>query len=156
MTGVLTAQIFRLQRVANPDPHFGFYVIGRPLSILFMSMGIVVVLVGALRCWKLQNALVRGKAQAGGWEVLLVMGLSILVSGLGDAYKLWNSVTNYCVASHCNVRIGTRRQYREGHKARLDMQRFHHVVFFTSLPNYLKNLHTFFCSTSKIIHHRRL
>jgi hypothetical protein len=82
MTGVLTAQIFRLQRVANPDPHFGFYVIGRPLSILFMSMGIVVVLVGALRCWKLQNALVRGKAQAGGWEVLLIIGLSILVSGV--------------------------------------------------------------------------
>jgi uncharacterized membrane protein YidH (DUF202 family) len=81
MTGVLTAQLFRLQRAANPNPDFGFYVIGRPLSILFMSMAIVVALVGAFRFWKLQNALVRGKAHTGGWEVLLIMGLSVLVSG---------------------------------------------------------------------------
>jgi hypothetical protein len=80
MIGVITAQLFRLQRVANPNPDFGFYVIGRPLSILFMCMAIVVVLVGAFRFWKLQNALVRGKAHTGGWEVLLVMGLSVLVS----------------------------------------------------------------------------
>ena len=38
-------------------------------------MGIVVVLIGAIRFWRLQNALVRGKAIAAGWEVSLVMGL---------------------------------------------------------------------------------
>jgi uncharacterized membrane protein YidH (DUF202 family) len=80
MTGVLTAQLFRLQHAANPSKHFGFYVVGRPLSILFIGMAIVVVLIGAYRFWKLQNALIRGKAYTGGWEVLLIMVLSILVS----------------------------------------------------------------------------
>jgi uncharacterized membrane protein YidH (DUF202 family) len=80
MTGVVTAQLFRLQRSENPDPDFGFYVIGTPLSIMFIGMAIVVLLIGASRFWRLQNALVRGKARTGGWEVLLVMGLSALVS----------------------------------------------------------------------------
>ncbi|OAL07491.1 hypothetical protein IQ06DRAFT_300093 [Phaeosphaeriaceae sp. SRC1lsM3a] len=79
MTGVLTAQLFRLQHAANPNVHFGFYVVGRPLSIMFIGMAIVVVLVGAYRFWKLQNALIRGKAYTGGWEVLLIMGLSVLL-----------------------------------------------------------------------------
>jgi uncharacterized membrane protein YidH (DUF202 family) len=80
MTGVVTAQLFRLQRSENPDPDFGFYVIGTPLSVMFIGMAIVVLLVGAFRFWRLQNALVRGKARTGGWEVLLIMGLSLLVS----------------------------------------------------------------------------
>lgn len=80
MTGVLIAQLFRLQRTANPNPTLGFYVIGLPLSMTFIGMAILVLLVGAFRFWKLQNGLVRGKAYTGGWEVLLVMGLSALVS----------------------------------------------------------------------------
>jgi len=75
MTGVLIAQLFRLQRSAHPDPTFGFYVIGKPLSVMFIGMAIVVVLVGAVRFWRLQRGLLRGKALVGGgWEVLLVMG----------------------------------------------------------------------------------
>lgn len=80
MTGVLTAQLYRLQHGANPNPNLGFYVIGRPLSILFICMGLVVVCVGAFRFWKLQGGLVRGMALSGGWEVLVVGGLSLLVS----------------------------------------------------------------------------
>ena len=47
--------------------------------------GIVLVVVGAVRSWRLQRALVRGKALAGGWEVGLVMGLSgsLLLGTLG-------------------------------------------------------------------------
>lgn len=80
MTGVLIAQLFRLQHVDDPNPEFGFYVIGRPLSIAFIGMGFLVVIVGAIRFWRLQNGLVRGKAVAGGWEVLVVMGGCGLVS----------------------------------------------------------------------------
>jgi hypothetical protein len=43
-------------------------------------MAVLVVLIGAFRFWKLQGGLVRGKAYTGGWEVLLIMGLSGLVS----------------------------------------------------------------------------
>jgi uncharacterized membrane protein YidH (DUF202 family) len=79
MTGVLTAQLFRLQHAANPNAHLGFYVIGRPLSIMFIGMGILVVVIGAMRFWKLQRGLVRGKAHTGGWEILLIMVLTTLV-----------------------------------------------------------------------------
>ncbi|KAG9188284.1 hypothetical protein G6011_02207 [Alternaria panax] len=75
MTGVLTAQLFHLQHAATPNPHFGFYKVGKPLAATFVCMAIVVVLVGAMRFWRLQRALVRGKAMAGGWEVGLVMVL---------------------------------------------------------------------------------
>ncbi|KAF2831280.1 hypothetical protein CC86DRAFT_366680 [Ophiobolus disseminans] len=80
MTGVLIAQLFRLQHVSTPNPDFGFFVIGRPLSITFIASAILVMLVGAFRFWKLQGGLVRGKAYTGGWEVLVVMGLSGFVS----------------------------------------------------------------------------
>jgi uncharacterized membrane protein YidH (DUF202 family) len=85
MTGVLIAQLFRLQHAANPNTHLGFYIIGRPLSITFIGMGILVVIVGAYRFWKLQHAMVRGKARTGGWEVLLIMGMSMLVSEIRQA-----------------------------------------------------------------------
>ncbi|EUC32366.1 hypothetical protein COCCADRAFT_37672 [Bipolaris zeicola 26-R-13] len=75
VTGVIIAQLFRLQHSPHPQPHFGFYKIGKPLSATFICMGIVVVLVGAIRFWRLQNALMRGKAIAAGWEVNVVMGL---------------------------------------------------------------------------------
>ena len=80
MTGVIIAQLFRIQRATNPNPEIGFYVIGEPLSVAFIGMAIFVLLVGTIRFWRLQNALVRGKALAGGWEVLVIMGMSTLVS----------------------------------------------------------------------------
>ncbi|KAF1840413.1 uncharacterized protein K460DRAFT_296374 [Cucurbitaria berberidis CBS 394.84] len=79
MTGVLIAQFFRLQRTANPNPVFGFYTIGLPLSVTFISMAMVVMLIGAVRFWRLQRALIAGRALAGGWEVLTIMGLSALL-----------------------------------------------------------------------------
>jgi uncharacterized membrane protein YidH (DUF202 family) len=75
MTGIIVAQLFYLQHSPKPHPDFGFYKIGKPLSATFISMGIAVLLIGAIRFWRLQSALVRGKAMAGGWEVSLIMGL---------------------------------------------------------------------------------
>lgn len=80
MTGVLTAQLYRLQHSAHPNPDLGFYVIGRPLSIMFIGMAILVMLIGAYRFWKLQNGLTCGKAYSGGWEILTIMIMSALVS----------------------------------------------------------------------------
>lgn len=80
MTGVLISQLFRIQHTANPNPKIGFYAIGEPLSVAFIGMAIFVLLVGVIRFWRLQDALIRGKALAGGWEILLVMTTSALVS----------------------------------------------------------------------------
>ncbi|KAF1946340.1 hypothetical protein EJ02DRAFT_441252 [Clathrospora elynae] len=75
-TGILIAQLFHLQHSPDPSKTYGYYVIGRPLSVTFIAMAILVVLIGAARFWRLQRALVRGKALAGGWEVGVIMGLS--------------------------------------------------------------------------------
>lgn len=79
MTGITIAQLFRLQRSPNPDPVFGFYVVGLPLSITFISMAVLVLLLGAIRFWRLQRGLLAGKAHAGGWELILIMGLISLL-----------------------------------------------------------------------------
>jgi uncharacterized membrane protein YidH (DUF202 family) len=80
VTGVTIAQLFHLQHAPNANRNFGFYVIGRPLSVIFNGMAILMILIGAYRFWRLQHGLVRGKAYAGGWEILLIMGLSAVVS----------------------------------------------------------------------------
>ena len=42
----------------------------------------MVVLLGACRFWRQQSALARGKVYVGGWEIILV-GLVVLLVGLG-------------------------------------------------------------------------
>jgi len=77
IAGVTVAQLFRLQHAYNPDLEFGFYVVGIPLAACFIGSAIVVVLLGAVRFWRQQRAIVRGKVWAGGWEINVVMGMSI-------------------------------------------------------------------------------
>jgi uncharacterized membrane protein YidH (DUF202 family) len=82
MTGVIIAQLFRLQHSINPNPSIGFFVLGVPLAAMFIGAALLVVLVGAYRFWKQQHAMVRGKVHAGGWEIVGIMVLSLMVSGV--------------------------------------------------------------------------
>ncbi|RMZ66717.1 ATPase [Pyrenophora seminiperda CCB06] len=75
MTGIIIAQLFQLQHTPVPNAHFGFHKLGKPLAATFICMAIVVVLIGALRFWRLQRKLTQGKALAGGAEVFLIMGM---------------------------------------------------------------------------------
>ncbi|OCL03549.1 hypothetical protein AOQ84DRAFT_347547 [Glonium stellatum] len=77
--GVITAQLFRLQHSINPNPNLGFFVLGIPLAVIFIATAILVLLLGAFRFWKQQNALVRGKIHAGGWEINTIMCLTIVL-----------------------------------------------------------------------------
>jgi uncharacterized membrane protein YidH (DUF202 family) len=79
MIGVTIAQLFRLQRSPTASTTFGYYVSGEPLAACFIMASIVVVLLGAVRFWRQQSAMVRGKVWAGGWEVNVIMVLTILV-----------------------------------------------------------------------------
>ena len=82
MQGVLVAQLFRLQRPperANSH-HLSFYEVGIPLSVACHIVAIIVALVGAVRFFRQQNAVVRGKVHAGGWELNSVGCLLFLVS----------------------------------------------------------------------------
>ncbi|KAL8805378.1 MAG: hypothetical protein Q9223_005463 [Gallowayella weberi] len=77
--GVYIAQLFRLQHVENPNPLFGFFVLGIPLSCICTGAAIFVNLLGAYRFWRQQNAMLRGKIQCGGWEVYATIGTVLAV-----------------------------------------------------------------------------
>lgn len=79
MVGVTVAQLFRLQSEPLPNGELGYYAIGIPLAAAFIVSAIAVATLGAVRYWRQQRAMTRGKVHAGGWEVLAVMGISILV-----------------------------------------------------------------------------
>lgn len=87
MLGVLIAQLFRLQHSLNTEPIFGFYGAGVPLATACNGAATLVVLIGACRFWRQQSALARGKVYAGGWE-MVVIGLVILVVGFGPGRDL--------------------------------------------------------------------
>ncbi|KAJ5696234.1 hypothetical protein N7536_006646, partial [Penicillium majusculum] len=69
MQGVLVAQLFRLQRPSHAIDRLSFYEVGIPLSVTCHFVAVVVALIGAFRFWRQQNAIVRGKVYAGGWEL---------------------------------------------------------------------------------------
>ncbi|KAF2723223.1 hypothetical protein K431DRAFT_201153, partial [Polychaeton citri CBS 116435] len=72
MIGILIAQLYRLSHDPSPNPLFGYYVLSKPLSVIFQCSALVTVLVGAFRYWRHQNAMVRGKAYIGGLEIMAV------------------------------------------------------------------------------------
>lgn len=79
MLGVTVAQLFRLQHSPTPNHIFGFYVLGKPLACICQGAAVCCLLLGAVRAWRLQNAIIRGKAITGGVEVLLLwLGLLIV------------------------------------------------------------------------------
>ncbi|KAI9793360.1 MAG: hypothetical protein M1816_000252 [Peltula sp. TS41687] len=76
MTSVTVAQLFRLQAPALPRKRLGYYALGKPISGGLMAAAILVCLLGAYRFWRQQNAMLRGKVYAGGWEINTI-GVSI-------------------------------------------------------------------------------
>ncbi|KAI4756208.1 hypothetical protein E4T52_11691 [Aureobasidium sp. EXF-3400] len=81
MLGIVTAQLFSLQRSVDPehDPIFGYHTLGKPLAGLFQSAAIVVILIGGHRFWRQQMNMARGKVWAGGWEIWSIMAFMLLL-----------------------------------------------------------------------------
>lgn len=109
---VFIAQLFRLQHTARPDPVFGFYRLGVPLSCICTGAAIIVSLLGTYRFWRQQNAMLRGKILCGGWEMLAVYGVFFIVCDLTD--QLPASVLTLALDYPCNLgpRIGLGYQER--------------------------------------------
>ena len=79
MLGVIVAQLFRLQHTENPNRHIGYFVVGTPLAAILIIAGMSVLLLGAYRTWRQQNAMLRGKIHAGGWEMNAIGAVCLLV-----------------------------------------------------------------------------
>lgn len=80
MIGIFIAQLYRLQHRENPDNVFGYFVLSKPLSVIFQSTALGMVLVGSARFYKQQHAMSIGKVHAGGWELASAAVASFLVS----------------------------------------------------------------------------
>ncbi|KAA8574761.1 hypothetical protein EYC84_004010 [Monilinia fructicola] len=74
MLGVSIAQLFRLQHSPTPNRLIGFFVLGKPLACICQVAAITTLLIGAIRSWRHQNAIVRGKALFGGFDVIAIGG----------------------------------------------------------------------------------
>ncbi|KLJ05828.1 hypothetical protein EMPG_10746 [Blastomyces silverae] len=75
--GALIAQLFSLQNKQDQNTAFGFNAVGRPLACACHACAIIVAAMGSYRFWRQQNALARGKVQAGGWELNLAGGCAV-------------------------------------------------------------------------------
>jgi hypothetical protein len=62
----------RLQHNATPSLIFGFFVLGKPLACICQGAAIYTLVIGAFRTWRSQNAIARGKAISGGFEIILL------------------------------------------------------------------------------------
>jgi uncharacterized membrane protein YidH (DUF202 family) len=80
--GVSIAQLIRLNNDNNT---------AGALSAAFISGSIVVVLAGAIRFWRQQTAMAKGRVFAGGWEMMAIYGLMIAVRRMPLCDKLMRS-----------------------------------------------------------------
>jgi hypothetical protein len=78
--GYILIRHSRLQHAPQPNAHFGFFVLGKPLSCICQGAAIYTLAIGSFRTWRSQNAMVRGKAISGGFEIVLLAGGVFIVS----------------------------------------------------------------------------
>ena len=82
MIGIFIAQFYRLQHAPDPHNTFGYFVLGRPLSLMFQAAALLTVLLGGWRFWRQQSAMARGRVHAGGWEIKSLGALVLAVCDL--------------------------------------------------------------------------
>ena len=70
----MIAQLFRLPHNANPRK------LGVPLASVSICAAVIVLVLGFYRFWRQQNAILRGKVHAGGFELRVIMIVYLLVS----------------------------------------------------------------------------
>ena len=77
--GIVVAQLFRLPHEQSRGSENGIHALGTPLACICIGAAIVITTLGAIRFWRQQNALARGKVHAGGWEMNMVACIAGIV-----------------------------------------------------------------------------
>ncbi|EME44220.1 hypothetical protein DOTSEDRAFT_71901 [Dothistroma septosporum NZE10] len=79
MLGVVLAQLYRIQHNPSPSTIFGYYVLSKPISAILQCSALGLAILGAVRFFRQQAAMTRGKVHAGGWEIMVVVCFSSLL-----------------------------------------------------------------------------
>lgn len=81
LSGTVVAQLFVLNHKPNPNPTFGFHVLGKPLAVTLISFSIAFSILGWWRWFNWQRNTIRGIVVVGGGEIEGVGFLMMLVCG---------------------------------------------------------------------------
>lgn len=106
LLGIVIAQVSRIQRVVHADQEntLCYLLLGTPQACLCQLIAVFILLVGAFRFLRQQNAIAQGYARIGGWELHSVWILILLVC-IPNADWLASSsllVTDFgCLLSPC-------------------------------------------------------
>ncbi|KIL84878.1 hypothetical protein FAVG1_11748 [Fusarium avenaceum] len=79
MVGTMVAQLFTLHHEGYHVHGFGYFVTGKPLALTCYAFSIGTILLGAVRTWRHQQIMMRGKALVGGFEIHLLGICSMLL-----------------------------------------------------------------------------
>ncbi|CAJ0548560.1 Ff.00g021730.m01.CDS01 [Fusarium sp. VM40] len=79
MVGTMVAQLFTLHHEGYHVHGFGYFVTGKPLALTCYAFSIGTILLGAVRTWRHQQIMMRGKALVGGFEIHLLGIFSMLL-----------------------------------------------------------------------------
>ncbi|KAJ4195654.1 hypothetical protein NW755_001814 [Fusarium falciforme] len=79
MVGTLVAQLFTFNHETNHGSGFGYFAAGKPLAITCYAFSIGTILLGAVRSWRHQHAMLSGKALSGGFEIHCLGICSVLL-----------------------------------------------------------------------------
>ncbi|KAI6760516.1 hypothetical protein HG530_009376 [Fusarium avenaceum] len=79
MVGTMVAQLFTLHHEGYHVHGFGYFVTGKPLALTCYAFSIGTILLGAVRTWRHQQTMMRGKALVGGFEIHLLGICSMLL-----------------------------------------------------------------------------
>ena len=80
VTGVLFAQLDRLQHAPDPSNVFGYFLLGKSIPAVFQSAALCTIMLGCIRFYRQQSAMALGMVHAGGWEINTIIVGSFLVS----------------------------------------------------------------------------
>ena len=81
------AQLFVLNHKANPNPSFGFHVLGKPLAATLVSLSLGLTLLGWWRWYNWQRNTMNGVCVVGGWELEGVLFVMMLVGFFSPILK---------------------------------------------------------------------
>lgn len=95
--GVVVAQLSRLQ---NSNPAIRSYLLGIPFAATLVAAAILVLVLGAVRFWRQQNAMLRGKVHSGGWEIITVM-LTVFI--VWSVYPGQRSIVDFFRFPFCSL-----------------------------------------------------
>lgn len=77
--GVIVAQLFQLQSSQSPKLVKTYFDSGIPHAAACIAVATIVLILGAFRAWRQQNAMLRGKVHSGGWEIIIIVLMALTV-----------------------------------------------------------------------------